>query len=679
MKPPAVVHIALSLFGTLLLIARPALADHLSVEQAKCALDSAEQAVCQVSFDISHARSALDQALANQSSAASNLAGALAQIDTSRRCIATAQASLDAAARDLPAAGDRAAAAKSAFDAAKARADAAAAEVAKYQGAAKAAFESSPAFKAIAADLSSSQTKYDQEVAATLDWLRSTDVYLDMYDRIEEIEADLQAERNRYPANPPMLSAISNAWMDAKNELERFKADVINNDADVRQAKQRLDAVAQSQKELVARFNKDLANDPNLRDLMVAADTEAQSAKTSADAANNAQADVSAREQEIARLQTLIANETARVAQAERDAGTWQALANQYACDAANADGWLRGLWQTEWSLRRQRDCAADAFRLALARRDDDLRHRRDDDRHREDQARHDREERERQKRENAVAVDEKSGRNALTARHARDRDEQDQRSRAYPGEAARQDAQLTEARRQRELDQQRRQLASDRAAADLQRDTLTAAHEAPAKSELVRAQAVATPAPILADIQAPFQGPKPPAPVAAPPAQPKAPAVAEKPEREAKDLQQREAQARSKQENQQREAQVRDEQTRRDRETQTRAEQERQQRESSSEADRDREARSRANEERQQREAQSHAQQERQDREAQSRAQQERHERETQSRAETDRRESEQRRQSEQRKEDSHSSSSSESHSKRSDDHSSHDSGRKR
>jgi hypothetical protein len=485
---------------------------HHSVDSARRALEASEAALCQINYDISNARCALDAAVAQQSAAASNLSGALAQIDASQRCIAQAQAALDAQVRDIAALKDRADAARTAFEGAKARADAAAAEVSKYQQAAQKTFESSPAFVQVRADLQAAQNEYDRRVQATLEWLRSTDEYAERYDTIEELEEALTAERNRIPADPKALSAASMAWMDARSAMERFKVDYVNADPWVAEARGHLDAVARAQTDLVDRFNHDLGNDPQLKDLIAAADLAGQSAKTAADTANAVSADIAAREQEIAHLQQVIASETQRLAQAQSDAGTYQALANSASSDAVCADSWLRELWGRECLLRQQRDEAARCLRIALAQNDyyrDGRNYRGSDGRHGRDghdkgeTAQDERQRREeRERRENTIATAEKSGRDDLTARHFRDRLEEQQRARLTPAQQASLDQRLTEQRRGRELERQRQQITADRAG----QQQITAVQQTPAitASAALAAAPTLTPTPPVATIVAP-------------------------------------------------------------------------------------------------------------------------------------------------------------------------------
>jgi hypothetical protein len=441
-------------------------------------LDGCETKLVQICGEVASARASLDQALANQSAAASSLAAANSQMQTSARCIADAQGRIDLINQSLSILRDRAASARAGYEAARTRGDAAAAEVIHYQNTARATFESSPAYSQVARDLALAKDAHDREVDGTLAALRGTNDYADLYDQVEELEAAVQFERNRNPVDQASLSAASVAWMNAKSAFERFKADQVNHDSLVVQARERVNAIEQARQELVTRFSNDLAVDVNLKNLIAASTAAQQDAQVQVSAVNTPAADVTAREQAIANLQATISAETARLAQAQSDAAAWQSALNQYAADAANADSWLRTLWVREATCRRERDCAAENLRICLAERDShQSRDRdRDHDYRRSDSSRdgyvrdrdgksrdprdsrdsHDRDEKDRQRREDAVASAERVEREALAARHLRDRAEEQRLAQLPPRERQKAEQQATEERRRRELERQR-------------------------------------------------------------------------------------------------------------------------------------------------------------------------------------------------------------------------------
>ncbi len=458
-------------------------------------LDACEAALAQTCAEAASARAALDQALANQSAAASSIAAANGQIQTSARCIADAQGRIDLISQSLVFLHDRAAAARASFDAAKAKAATAAAEVINYQNTARATFESSPAYSQVATDLASAKNAHDHEVDATLDALRGTYDYVGLYDQVEDLEEAVQFERNRNPVDQSSLSAASVNWMNAKSAFERFKADQVNHDPLVVEARARVNAIEQARQELVRRFSNDVAADPNLKNLIAGSAAAQQDMQMQISAANTTAADVTAREQAIANLQTTITSESARLAQAQTDVTAWQSAHNQYAGDAVNTDSWLRTLWVREATCRRDRDCAAENLRICLADRDNHGQ--RDYDRDRDnsyhqggnrdhayrgsDSARdgyardrdgksrdirdtrnpNDRDEKDRQRREDAIASAERTEREALAARHVRDRAEEQRLAQLPSQERQKVEQQRTEERRQRELERQRTQPVS--------------------------------------------------------------------------------------------------------------------------------------------------------------------------------------------------------------------------
>jgi len=604
---------------------RSAYAD--SCDDARFALDRCEERLSSISCEIAGARQALDQASANQNAASSNLSAAVAQIEASRACIANSQNAIDSINRELSSLRDRASFANADYQAAKSRADAAAAEVARYQDAARATFEASPAYLGVMKDLDTAKADANAEIDDTLDWLRSTADYALLYDRIDDLEENLEAQRNRLPADPAALAAASNQWMDAKSELERFKATAVNADPWVRAARQRVESIDHARQDLLARFNQDLSNDPNLKNLFAAQISAQQSAQQAAASANAAASDVANREQELARLSNVIATEQQRLAQAQSDADVFQAQANQAAWDVANADAVLRSLWEREFCFRRERECCAEKWRTELACRDLERRHYRDGrdrehDRHPTDDRGHE-------------VVARYDGNTRLT-------DQFSSRQRLNP--VALPPARLVDRHEQRE--QPAQPLASAVPMGPFQsvaQPQPVIVNPSPTPKPVERAPL--TPQFISPAIrEAKFVGPQPVARITEP--EQRISRITDEP-RHAKPQPEQQAQprvdrdeqtardSRANQERERRDSQIRAERERQQRDANTRAAQENQERESHARAEQDRQqresqAQSRAEHERQQRESQSRAEQEHQQREqAQARAEQDRQQRE--------------------------------------------------
>ncbi|HEX8525208.1 MAG TPA: hypothetical protein VF669_23355 [Tepidisphaeraceae bacterium] len=483
---------------------------YVSVDEYRRTLDDCDGRLSRLGCDIAAARAALDQAVANQQAAASNAAAAGAQAQISSRCIAQLQGKLDLLNQSIPILRQRAADARAAYDQAGAASQAASDEVLKYQTAARSTFESSPAFMRVTTDLASAKAGYDQEVRWTLDALRSTETYAELFEQMEEREDAVNLERSRTPVDQPALEAASMRWMDAVNALNRYKADAIAADPDVRGAQAQVNAIDQARQELVNRFNADVSSDPALKNLIAASQSAQQNVQLAAKTANSAAADLAAREQDLANTTAALNTEIARLNQANADAAAWATAANQYAVDAASADSYVRTLCSREYYVRRERDCASDNLRVSLARCEEDRRreyadryrgrdHDRDsnprdsrdahDDRghgdgrgrdtdHRQEPVRSPihiaRDESNRygrppeaqplsanQQRENLIASRERAAREDLAARHVRDSREQDLYAKLPRTEQREVSELLTDARRQRELDRQRASLIS--------------------------------------------------------------------------------------------------------------------------------------------------------------------------------------------------------------------------
>lgn len=515
--------LSLALLSTTLFSAAiPAAHAGVSIEYCRQTLDECEGRLSRIQCDIATARSAVDQALANQSTAASNIAAAQNQIDISSRCIANAQTKGQVLNQTLPLLQDRAASAKADYDTTKSRADAAAQQIIEYQTAARTTFESSPAFTQVTADLAQAKQQYDARVAATLDKIRSTDAYADLAKRVDELEDRVKAERNRSPVDQPALEQASRQSMDALNALNRFKADSINNDPDVRAAQAQVNAIEQARQDLITRFNRDMSSDQNLKNLIAASQAAQRDVQAAASTANATAADVSARQQDLVNLQNTINTESTRLAQAQNDRSTWQAALNSYAIDAANAQNDLQALCSREYALRHERDCDSENLRIDLVRVDDDRRqdwnrdHDRDEDRdHDRDRDQdsdhsqyrgylHDRQPAYRYTRDwgrdrHAVPLDGTPHRaNPLTAaegespteasiRRSRDLQEQAQLAVLPPQQRQSADRSLTEERRQRELERQRTQREASVIAEPAKKTSKKEAQKAPSDREAVQ------------------------------------------------------------------------------------------------------------------------------------------------------------------------------------------------
>src|SRR5439155_25143252 len=129
------------------------------------------------------------------------------------------------------------------------------------------------------------------------------------------------------------LADASQAWINAKNELSRYRQNYLDSAPSVRPARDRVAAIEQSRRELIARFEIDLSNDPNLRRLGDAAGAEQQCVAQAAAALNAINEQIAQLQNESARLGSVLVCEQTRLAQADRDAGYWQGLLNQSTCD----------------------------------------------------------------------------------------------------------------------------------------------------------------------------------------------------------------------------------------------------------------------------------------------------------------------------------------------------------
>src|SRR4051794_21250663 len=288
-------------------------------DRARRRFEDAECRVRDLANAIAQARLAVDAASARRASAGDAANSANQQIINSSAAINDLNARIAANTQTARQAAEAVAQRRADLQAIQQHLAAASQAVDKYRGDAVAIFESSPAFKLAAGELDEASKGYQSTYSASFDWLRSTDVYADLYDGVEEMETEVAAQRAQTPVDPTVLAAASNAWIDSLNVLNKFRDDYLSRDPQVIAAYQRLQTAQAARKSLNDRFNTDIANDNQLKQLMTAVADEQTNLATASNAINIADNARATAEQTIAQLHAAVANEQATLEAAQRD------------------------------------------------------------------------------------------------------------------------------------------------------------------------------------------------------------------------------------------------------------------------------------------------------------------------------------------------------------------------
>jgi len=239
-----------------------------------------------------------------------------------------------------------------------------------------AAFNASPALTLANQELQGASQSYQSIYDAAFLWLRGSIEYADLYDGVDEMNDQVQQQRNLVPLKPGVLAATSNAWMNSLNALSKFRDDYLSRDPGLIAANQRLQTAQASRKALIDRFNAEISTDPQLKRLLDAAADEKSNLAGAAKEMNTANESRATSESAIAQLQTAIANERATLAAAQRDVASLGASADSSSYNVTLAQAELDRLCNAYALAQSDSQRAAGELRRTIEVADSDHAHR---------------------------------------------------------------------------------------------------------------------------------------------------------------------------------------------------------------------------------------------------------------------------------------------------------------
>jgi chromosome segregation ATPase len=166
--------------------------------------------------------------------------------------------------------------------------------------------------------------------------------------------------------NDPGVSDASNQWMAAKNRVGQFREKWLEADESVAAAKTQFTAAQQEQRKLLAKFDDELANDPQYLDATSQRETKRKAfAQINSELLQLTATAESARARQQS-LQQRQDNAQQQLVAMQIDVQNSQANADQLAQQAADLREKLRAAIAAQAAAQRDYDAAAEALRRAL-------------------------------------------------------------------------------------------------------------------------------------------------------------------------------------------------------------------------------------------------------------------------------------------------------------------------